>query len=75
MIGLAIELAYALEAKAKRDNQRANEKFSFILHFDTTFDGSCGSVAEDVAWEECKRTARLAEACADLVQELEDMNV
>ena len=74
MIGLAIELAAALEAKAKRDNSHANEEYACALRRDETFDGSCGSIAEDVAWEECKRTARLAEVCADLVQELEDMN-
>lgn len=73
LTGLAVELAYALEAKAKRLNQSANEEYSYALGGGHRFDGGRVFGDEDAAWAECQRTGRLADACDDLVCEVEDL--
>ncbi len=67
MIGFALELAYALEAKAKSLNQEANLDYSMALSGDDV-----SGVSEDQAWEECRRTGKWCDEWADAVSELED---
>ena len=63
MLGFMVELAYALETKAKRENIHANE------HYATTF---YSTASQDRAYDDCRSTASLADAAVDFVYEMED---
>lgn len=67
MIGFCLELAYALEAKAKRLNQDANLDYSMALSGDDV-----SGRDEDQAWEECRRTGKWCDEWDDAVCTLED---
>jgi hypothetical protein len=73
LANFALSLAYELERQAKRANRDANETYAKALAGGYHFDGGRVIVDEDAAWAECQRTGRLADACDDLVMELEDL--
>jgi hypothetical protein len=63
LLSFGLELAYAIEAQAKRENQAANEEYATKPY---------STYAQDCAYEECQRTAVLADAADDLVMFMED---
>jgi hypothetical protein len=72
MIGFCLELAYALEAMAKRANQHANEAYRQALAGGYRFDGGWVVADEDAAWNECQRTGKWCNAWDDAICTLED---
>jgi hypothetical protein len=73
LANFALSLAYELERQTKRANRDANETYAQALDGGYRFDGGRLIQDEDTAWAECQRTGRLADACDDLVCEIEDM--